>query len=144
SAPVSGGAGGDLGPRHSLSRVLRRSQGRGSALRAAADRRAEAARAPIRGGGAVHERAYSLDFYLGRTLPRATGRRSLQAAVAEHPGGIWIVPRANVPEGTRNLRLAVTPIAESPTAAALRLSPAAVFAVAPDGPARRAPARGVT
>ena len=95
--------------------------------------------------GAVRERDFSVDFYLGRTLPRATGRRALQAAVAEHPGGIWVVPRANVGEVTSNLRLAVTPVVETPTASALRLSPAAVCAGSPPVPAaagRSLPVRG--
>ena len=74
--------------------------------------------------GAFHERDFSMDFYLGRTLPRATGRRSLQAAVAARPGAIWIVPRANVAQVMSNRRLSVTLVAESPTASALRLAPA--------------------
>jgi len=90
--------------------------------------------------GAVHERDFSLDFYLGRTLPRVTGRLALQAAVAEHPGRLWVVPRSQMAEVIGNRRLHATWIAESATSTALRLSPAAAVAGAPDPSAVSVPA----
>jgi hypothetical protein len=118
-------------------RVRRRAPRGGAPVGSPSRPRAAAARVDSEVAGAFHERDFSMDFYLGRTLPRATGRKSLQDAVAARPERSGSSPRANVVQVMGNKRLSATLVAESSAASALRLAPAE--RTAPRGPGGAAP-----
>ncbi len=66
----------------------------------------------------------SLDFYLGRTLPRVKGRDDLDRSVTAQPGRLWVVRSAGVSALSAPPTLRVEPVLSLPRRAVVRLFPA--------------------
>ena len=73
--------------------------------------------------GGYRERGFGVDFYLGRTLPRAATLKALESHVEANPAKIWIVPGPDVRTVATDARLRVETVASTPSFAAMRLSP---------------------
>lgn len=74
--------------------------------------------------GAFHVPDVSLDFYLGRTLPRERDEEKLKAAVAENPKGLWVVRAEEVGAVAARLGLTVDPVDTASRRWVVRLGPA--------------------
>lgn len=70
----------------------------------------------------------SLDFYLGRTLPRETDEARLAARVAEAPGGLWVMRSDEVDAVASRRGLAVERVAVVSRRSIVRLTPRTVAA----------------